>query len=110
MAAIYPTADIFVLSSDYEGIPNVVLEAMAAGLPIVATRVGSVADVCQHGEAGFLVAPEDETGLVEALVRLVRQPQLRREMGARARARAEEHYSLNQLPDLLTNLYRQALR
>jgi glycosyltransferase involved in cell wall biosynthesis len=55
MGPVYRDADIFLLTSDWEGTPNVVLEAMASGLPVVATRVGGVPEIVRHGETGLLV-------------------------------------------------------
>jgi glycosyltransferase involved in cell wall biosynthesis len=77
--------DIFLLSSDHEGMPNVVLEAMAAGVPCVATRVNGVGDLIHHGETGF-VAAHDVDELAQHVIRLAEDAELRRAMGARARA------------------------
>ena len=109
VAALYQAADIFVLTSEYEGSPNVLLEAMASGLPAVATRVGGVPELLQHGQHGFLVEPDDDAGLGTALRRLIRDPQLRRAMGRNARAHIEAHYSLRCLPPMLLRLYGLAL-
>lgn len=80
--------DIFALPSRFEGFPLAILEAMLAGLPVVATRVGSVAEAVADGETGTLVAPEDVTGLTEALAPLITDAELRAAMGARGRERA----------------------
>ncbi len=64
MAPVYRNADVCVLTSDYEGTPNVLLEAMASGLAVVATNVGGVSEVVRQGENGFLVEPGDETACV----------------------------------------------
>jgi glycosyltransferase involved in cell wall biosynthesis len=85
--------DISVLCSTSEGLPNSILEAMAAGRPVVATRVGAVADAVLDGETGVLVPPGDERALADALRRLVKDPALRERMGAAARARARAEYS-----------------
>jgi glycosyltransferase involved in cell wall biosynthesis len=105
MAPVYREADIFVMTSEYEGTPNVLLEAMASGLPVVANNVGGVAELVRHGQDGFLVKPNDEQGLGTALTRLIRDPQLRLAMGRNARARVETHYSLGCLPAMLGRLY-----
>lgn len=77
--------DIFLLTSDHEGMPNVVLEAMAAGVPCVATRVNSIGDLIEHGVTGF-VATHNVDELVQHVVRLAGDTGLRRAFGARARA------------------------
>jgi glycosyltransferase involved in cell wall biosynthesis len=109
VAPIYQQADICVLTSDYEGTPNVLLEAMASSLPVVATRVGGVADIVRHGENGFMVLPGDEDSLCVSLVRLINDSQLRLQMGKNARAHIEEKRSVDALPALLAGLYQLAL-
>lgn len=84
-------ADIFLLSSDHEGMPNVVLEAMAAGVPCVATRVNSIGDLIQHGVTGF-VAAHNVDDLAQHVVHLAADAGLRRAAGARARAAIERGY------------------
>jgi glycosyltransferase involved in cell wall biosynthesis len=81
-------SDILTLPSRNEGLPMAILEAMAYGLPIVATAVGSIADAIVDGESGLLVPVGDEHALCDALARLVGDPGLRAALGARAR----EHY------------------
>lgn len=77
-------ADILLLSSDHEGMPNVVLEAMSAGVPPVVTRVNAVADLIEHGETGF-IADHDADDLARHVVRLATDCGLRRHVGERAR-------------------------
>jgi glycosyltransferase involved in cell wall biosynthesis len=89
VADVLTGADIFVLSSLSEGMPISVLEAMAAGLPVVATAVGGLPEVVVEGETGFLVPPDDVGALTRALARLVADCELRRRMGAAGRRRAE---------------------
>lgn len=84
-------ADMLLLSSDHEGMPNVVLEAMACGVPCVVTRVNGVGSVIDDGCEGFIVAHEAEA-LAERLTRLALSPALRREMGDRARRRIDERF------------------
>ncbi len=86
-------SDIFVLSSRWEGLPMALLEAMGAGLPVVATRVEGVQDVVQDGVQGLLVPPEDAKALAEALIQLIDDPPLRNRMGVEARRRIESHYT-----------------
>jgi glycosyltransferase involved in cell wall biosynthesis len=87
-------ADVFVLSSRSEGLPMAILEAMAAGLPVVATAVGGIPELVADGETGLLVPPGDADALAEALRRLVADPELRRRLGDAARTRVEERFSL----------------
>jgi glycosyltransferase involved in cell wall biosynthesis len=83
------SSDVFVLSSRSEAFPISILEAMAAGLAVVATDVGGVAEAVVHGETGLLVPPGDPHALAEALDLLLRDPDLRRRLGSSGRARAQ---------------------
>jgi glycosyltransferase involved in cell wall biosynthesis len=82
---------------------------MAAGLPVVATRVGGVPELVVDGETGFLVPPADPPALAAALQRLLDEPQLRARLGAAGRARVEEHFSLDFFLESHLDLYRRAL-
>lgn len=84
---VYQAADIFVLPSRIEGMPNVVLEAMAYALPVTATDVPGTRDLVQHDVTGLLVPVNDVAGLAAALLRLIREPALRIRMGDAGRAR-----------------------
>ncbi len=86
---ILAAADVFALSSDWEGLPLAVIEAMAAGLPVVATDVGSVSEAVEHRRTGILVPPGDPVVLTEALSLLAGDPAMRREMGLAGRERAQ---------------------
>ena len=107
--ALLAAADIFVLSSRSEGMPVSILEAMAAGLPVVASNVGGVAELVVDGETGFLTAPADEAALASALGRLLADPDLRRRMGAAARARVEARFDLAAFHGAHIRLYEDAL-
>lgn len=109
MSPLYQQADLCVLTSDFEGTPNALLEAMGSGLPVVATKVGGVPDIVQHGRTGFVVDRGDLDGLVAALVELARNSALRKEMGLLAREYVEEHHSLERLPYYLNSLYNLVL-
>ena len=86
-------ADIIVMPSLCEGCPNVLLEAMACGTPVIASRVGAVPDVIQNGKTGILTKPKDVGGIVNALKKLMDNPLLAKEMGEAGRKRMEEEYS-----------------
>ncbi|NUO62689.1 MAG: glycosyltransferase family 4 protein [Gemmatimonadaceae bacterium] len=105
----YRDADLLVLTSDWEGTPNVVLEAMASGLPVVATDVGGLADIVIDGETGFLVRPDDEEGLRQAVATLAADGAKRRSFGCRARRHVEEHHALPRLATELHRLYEASL-
>ncbi len=109
LAPVYRQADVFVLTSEYEGTPNVVLEAMAAGLPVVVTNVGGVPEIVRPGERGFLVEKNDDEGLCVALERLIQEPQLRLSLGQQGRAYVTINHSLDRLPPMLSALYELAL-
>jgi len=87
-------ASFLVLSSQTEALPNVVLEAMAAGLPVVATRVGGVPELVESGRTGWLVNPGDAPGLAAALSQALADSEARQAMGRAGRERAVEHFSL----------------
>jgi glycosyltransferase involved in cell wall biosynthesis len=76
--------DVFVLPSRVEGVATATLEAMVAGLPVVAYDVGSLRDVVKHGQTGFLAPSGDLGSLTEHVFRLIRDPELRRHVGSRA--------------------------
>jgi glycosyltransferase involved in cell wall biosynthesis len=100
-------ADAFVLPSQTEGLSNALLEAMAAGLPIVATSVGGNADLIEDGVNGRLVPPRRSDALGDALAALLADAPLRRGLGARARRRVVDDYSLPATADRLFDLYRE---
>jgi glycosyltransferase involved in cell wall biosynthesis len=93
MPAVYAGIDIFVLPSLNEGLPMTLLEAMAAGKPIVATRVGAIATVITDQLTGLLIAPADEAALVHALSRLLADSELRLRLGQNARAHVEQNFT-----------------
>jgi glycosyltransferase involved in cell wall biosynthesis len=105
---LMPAFDIFCLSSQTEGLPLVVPEAMSAGLPIVSTAVGGIPTVVDVGETGFLV-PVDEAALRTALQTLIDDPARARAMGTRAREVALERYDYGRMVDAYLALYQNAI-
>lgn len=87
--------DVMVLSSLSEGSPNVILEAMAAGVPVVGTRVGGVPELVEEGSTGLLVEPADALGLAHAMRELLDDPASARAMGERAARVAAERYDID---------------
>ena len=96
-----------VLPSRWEGMPNALLEAMACGLPCVATRVSGSEDIIQHGVNGLLVGPEDYQGMALALLTLLQDRPLAQRYGQAARETVERHYSFEQVMDRYVELYQR---
>jgi glycosyltransferase involved in cell wall biosynthesis len=101
--------DIFVLPSLKEGFPYVILEAMAAGLPIVATCVGGVPEAVVEGKGGFLVEPGDAESLARKIAILVESGDLRRSMGEFNRARVREEFSIERMISQTRRVYDEVL-
>ena len=102
---ILNAADVFVLSSDYEGNPLSVMEAMAAGKPMVCTAVGGVPELVEDG-CGLLVPPRDAQALSEAMSQLLDNPSARKSMGEKSARRAVERFDLRAMTEAYEDLYR----
>lgn len=98
-------SSVAVFPSRYEGMSHALLEAMACGLPCVATRVSGSDDLIQHEVSGLLVESEDYRGLAQALICLLGDSELARKYGETARATIEKHYSLDRIVDTYIELY-----
>jgi glycosyltransferase involved in cell wall biosynthesis len=109
VAPFYAAFDALILPSSNEGTPVSAIEALAAGRPVVATRVGGVPDVVQDGEDGFLVEPGATDDLAERLARLAHEPELRERMGRAGRDRVVPRYAVERLVDDVDRLYRSLL-
>jgi glycosyltransferase involved in cell wall biosynthesis len=105
----YDLFDTFLLPSANEGTPVVAIESLAAGIPVVATRVGGVPDVVRDETDGFLTATGDVTALASRLAELARDPELRARMGASGRERVIPRYRVSRLVDDVDALYQELL-
>jgi glycosyltransferase involved in cell wall biosynthesis len=106
---LYPACDVTVLSSLFEGTPNVALESMACGVPVVATDVSDNAVVVPNGIAGFIVPLGDEAALAEHVAGLLLDHERRARMGVAARAWVESHFSTRRLSDKTETIFREGL-
>ncbi len=111
IAELMPGLDCLALSSvpRSEGLPTVIVEAMAVGLPVVATDVGAVAEAVADGRTGFVVAPEDPEAMADRLHELAGDRDLRARMGAAGRRRYQDELGLDQLADTYVRAYERAL-
>jgi glycosyltransferase involved in cell wall biosynthesis len=108
--AILNASDLFVLSSRWEGNPLSVMEAMAAGLPVVSTAVGGVPELVREGETGLLVPSGDAAALARALQALVDDPARREAMGKAARQHAITHFDIRHTVRQYETLYERLLQ
>lgn len=109
MPGVYASFDLLVLPSWNEALPMCLLEAMSAGVPVVATRVGSVAELVLHEETGLLVAPGDALAVAQAVGRLLDAPAMAERLAANARARVVRHFSAEAMAFAYWTAYQQAL-
>jgi glycosyltransferase involved in cell wall biosynthesis len=107
--ALLAAADAFVLPSRYEGTPLALLEAMAAGKPVVASAIGGVDEIVAPGESGLLVPADDPEALATTLRRVVAEPELRASLGEAARRRAEAEFSVAATARRVTAVYEELL-
>ena len=105
VADVLAAADLFVLPSRKEGLGVAILEAMALGLPVVASAVGGIPESVEDGGTGLLVPPEDVDALAAAIARLARDPGLARRMGERGRERARVRFAMSAMADGYERLY-----
>jgi glycosyltransferase involved in cell wall biosynthesis len=107
IAERYRRAAVLCLPSIYEGFPVTIVEAMAAGLPVVATRVAGVPEAVEHGRTGLLVAPEDAFALSRALDRVLEDVDLRHRMSRAARAEFDRKFAIGVVVDAHLKLYQE---
>lgn len=108
VAAVLGSIDLFVLPSRMEGISLTVLEAMAAGKPVVTTAVGGNPEVIVHGETGLLVEPANELALADAMATLLADPSMRARFGRAGRERAAHLFSGERMVEAYASLYQSA--
>jgi len=101
--------EVFCLLSDFEGSPNAVLEAMAAGRPVIASNTSGIPDLVQDGVTGYLVPPGDATAFASALEKMLNNPD-REEMGAKGRKRVESQCGCQDSAARLLELYQQLMK
>ena len=111
MSSLYAASDALVLSSAWEGMPNVVLEAMASSTPVVATAVGAVPEVVSDGESGLIVPPHDHRSLSDAMERLMELPdETRKAFGQAGYDRVRSEFSRESVIDKWEELFNRLLR
>jgi glycosyltransferase involved in cell wall biosynthesis len=109
VSEILTQTDVFVLASNLEALPISILEAMRAGLPVIASNVGGVSEEVVHGETGFVVAPGSVSEFSEALQRLLADKSLRIGMGRAGRKRFEELFRVDEMIARTEAVYKQVL-
>jgi glycosyltransferase involved in cell wall biosynthesis len=109
MPDVYFASDILAVTSDNEGTAASAIEAQAAGLPVVSTRVGGMPTVVADGETGVLVAPRDEAAFAAALKRILADAALAREFGKKGSERSHAKFSLDRLLGDTDELYRRLM-
>lgn len=107
--AVYESADVFELASFAEGIPVVLMEAMAMEIPCVATFITGIPELIRDGLDGLLVAPSDVAALADAIGRLMDDTELRHRLGRAGRQRVVEHYNLEVNIPRLGEIFRRRL-
>ena len=103
----YRQADLFVTATTWEGMPNTVLEAMACGLPVVASRASGLEELVHEGINGYLVDINDHTALADRLVDLIDNPYERQRMGKESRKIAEQEFAWEYIAEQYVEIYRQ---
>jgi glycosyltransferase involved in cell wall biosynthesis len=109
-AAFLPRFDFLVLASTQEGLPNAVMEAMACGVPPLATAVGGVPELVEHGVSGLLVPPSDHMRMADAITWMIDHPEERLRMGEAARVRMERSFSTERMVARTEELYETLTR
>ena len=106
---IYSFTDIAILSSWSEGLPQSLLQAMAAGVPVIATNVGGVPEVVVHEESGILIEAGDHEALADGIIRIFNEPDLAGRLTEKAKRLVMKEHSIDHMLDRIENLYREML-
>jgi len=106
---VMQAADLLAMPSRWEGLPMVLLEAMARRLPVVGTRINGLADIIEEGRHGYLVDVDDSLGLAAGIEKMFREPQTRRTMGDACRLLVEERFDFKRVYADLCRVYAQAM-
>lgn len=109
LAALYAAADVFVLPSRQENLPNTLMEAMACGTPCVAFNVGGIPEMIDHEQNGYLAAPGEEADLARGIAWVLESPERHQRLAAGARKKAERSWHLEDVVGRYTDLYRDLL-
>jgi glycosyltransferase involved in cell wall biosynthesis len=109
MAALYDEADIYLNASEIDNMPLSLMEAFAAGLPVVTTDAGGIPFIAEHGRNALVVSRGDEASLAENAVRLVQEPRLAIELADSARSDCENRYTWEAVRDDWLNAYRSVM-
>jgi sugar transferase (PEP-CTERM/EpsH1 system associated) len=109
VAELMMNFDVFVLPSLAEGISNTILEAMACGLPVIATDVGGNAELVQHDESGYLVPASSAEEMAQRILDYIDQPELKMQHGQNGRALVELKFSIQAMTSAYNNLYRSGI-
>ena len=109
LAVIYSLADVFVIPSLQDNLPNVVVEAMSCGLPVVGFNVGGIPDMIEHKKTGYLVTPKDTKGLIEGINWVLASQSNRNDMARTCRKKAERNYSSKVQTDKYIELFNRIL-
>jgi glycosyltransferase involved in cell wall biosynthesis len=107
---LLPVLDLVIQTSNFEGLPNVIMEAMSAGLPVIATDAGGTKELMVHQETGYLIPCGDENQLVKKLSELLKNPLKMQKMGSKGKAYIRQYFSINQLVEKTQNLYLNLLK
>jgi colanic acid/amylovoran biosynthesis glycosyltransferase len=94
---------------DQEGIPNVIKEAMAMGIPVLATRHSGIPELVEEGLSGFLVSERDTDALTDRLIHLIDHPEIWPEMGKAGRDYVKKHYDINKLNDRMVEIFQSLM-
>jgi len=108
LGGVYASLDVFIMTSFNEGMPLALLEAMAAGLPVVATSVGAIPSLIPDASKGALIEPGSSAAIVQAITPLLRDGELRRRVGENAREHVRENFSAGRMAERYLQLYAEA--